>query len=1087
MMAFVRSFGALLAVALASRALAAGAPPSHLTVEYRTEPVGIDAARPRLSWRVGARADERNVRQAAVRVLVASSRELLEAERGDLWDSGRMPGAQSLNIEYAGKPLPSSRRVFWKVRTWNSAGEPSDWSADASWVVGKTSPWTARWIGDAERGEPAFEKDFVVRSGLVAATLHVSGLGYAVVSLNGARVGDQVLDPSPTSYDRRVLYSTFDVTSRLREGTNAIRALLGRGWYDVPVDATWRFDEAPWRDRPRLLAELELFYADGSRETVATDGGWRTCANPVVYDSLREGEVIDARAASRTSGPRPAQLVAAPRGRLVAAAHPATKVVRTLKPVRVTRAGDGWTVAFGENFAGWIRLRLRGQDPGNVVTVRYDERIGADGGPAAERRIDLYNTTRGKENPLPGPVFQTDRYICSGAADETYEPLFNYNGFQYVRVTGVAGEVRPEDVEGCVVRTAFEKVGAFESSDPLLDRLLAAAGRSYEANFVQGVPTDCPHREKNGWTGDAAIASELAQYLYENTAAYEKWLRDVCDAMTPDGKVPSIVPAGVWGGVRDESSCGPVWDAALPVIAWNLWTYRGDRRILDEIWPALEKMLAYEGSRADADGLVDYGLGDWLPVDERHQPSVCYTSSAYYLQSLLIAAKIAAEKGLREASERYAALAAKTRTSLRRRFAASDGARFENGRQTAMALALALRLMEPSEVDEAADCFVQSIHDAGVFMDFGLIGSKHFFRALSSVGETELALDVLLKRTERSFAKWMDAGSTTLWEDFDDGASRNHVMYGDYAAWAYQHLAGIRVGDGGAPALPEADAAGFGRFLLAPQPVRRLSFVRASTVTPYGRVASSWERKDGRIRYAFEIPPNASARVVLPGGPSAGRDLGSGVWTFEEDDSPCVVSIDFTQAGDRTIRPLAETRPSGAPVPEGWRRSALGPRARRTAAGAAELANELIRLQQETDCPRMAALVDDPSSPDCILFSFPFGDALPPQYVRAAFLELYGRGRDGRGTEAPSAVSGGKLAVLAAQAKDGERRQAFMIVNPSRHRSQPVRLEVTGGPRFYSFETIDRDSRGRRREGRVKSGDRIVMAPSSIVVCIAEQ
>jgi len=1072
-----------LVVAMSSAAMAAGVAPSHLTAEYRTDPVGLDAARPRLSWRLGTKDGCANVRQGAAQVLVASSRELLADDRGDLWDSGKMDGGRSLNVEYGGRPLPSSRRVFWKVRTWDREGAASDWSPAASWVVGKTSPWTAQWIGDSRTSQPAFEKSFSVRSGLVAATLHVSGLGYYVASLNGMRVGDKVLDPSPTSYDRRVLYSTYDVTSQLREGANAIKVLLGRGWYDVPVDRTWNFDEAPWRDRPRLLAELELFYADGSQETVSTDKSWRTCANPVAYDSLREGEVIDARADSAPFESRPAQVVAAPRGKLVAAAHPGSNVVRTLKPVRVARVADGWMVSFDENFAGWIRLRMRGQSPGSVIAVRYDERIGEDGCPASERRIDMFNTTRGKDNPRPGPVFQTDRYVCSGAAEETYEPFFNYNGFQYVYVTGLQGDLSSADILGCVVRTAFEKTGSFESSDPLLNRLMAAAERSYEANFVQGFPTDCPHREKNGWTGDAAIASEFAQYVCENTAAYEKWLRDVCDAMTPEGKLPGIVPAGVWGGVRDATAYGPVWDAALPAVAWNLWIYRGDRRILDEVWPQLEKMLAFTASRADAEGLVDYGLGDWLPVDDLHKPSVCYTSSAYYCQAQLIAAKIAAVKGLSEASARYAAGAAKTRRALRRKFASSDGARFENGRQTAMALALSMRLMESDEVEEAADCFVQSIRDSGVFMDFGLVGSKHLFRALSSVGETELALDILLRKTDRSFAKWMESGSTTLWEDFGDGASRNHVMYGDFSAWAYQHLAGIRVGEGGTPALPETDAPGFGRFLLAPQPVRRLSFVRASTVTPYGRVASAWERQDGKIRYSFEIPPNASARVVLPKGLS--KDLGSGVWTFEEDDAPCVVSVDFTRETGRAIRPLAGTHSAVAELPKEWRASELGPRARRTAAGAAELAGELVRLQKETDLPEAAAIVDDPRSPDCILYSFPDGDTLPPYHARAAFLELYERGREGKGTEAWSSA-GGPLKVLAAQAKDGERRQAFMVVNPSRHGSQPLRLEVKGGPRFYKYCTIDRDSRGWRHEGRIKSGDRIVLAPSSIVIGIAE-
>ena len=874
--------------------------PTALTVEYRTDPVGLDAAHPRLSWHMAAEPGAKNERQTAYRVLVASSAANLAANRGDLWDSGRVAGDQSLNVEYAGRPVGSSQRVFWKVKTWNAAGVESDWSAAAKWTQGIVDGWKAKWIGFPRNPQPAFVKTFAVKKGLVSATLHITGLGYYVAWANGTRVGDKVLDPSPTSYDRRVLYSTYEIEKLLKEGENKLDVILGRGWYDVPVDKTWNFDEAPWRDRPRMIAQLELSYADGSHETVVSDESWKTRANPVAYDSLREAEVVG------EVGPKPvlgaaAEVVPAPKGKLCAETQPGSKVMRTLRPVSVKKVAEGWMVSFAENIAGWVRLTARGLKKGAVVSVRYDERIEPDGSPAKVRMIDMYGKAVGKENPLPtGALFQCDRFVASGAAEETFEPFFNSNGFQYVLVSGLAGELRAEDVTACVVHTAFETVGRFDCSSEVLNKLMAATDLSYKGNFANGFPTDCPHREKNGWTGDAECSSELAQYLYENTSAYEKWMRDVCDAQLENGKVPGIIPAGVWGGVRDDWSYGPVWDP-IAVVAWNLWCYRGDRRILEETYPALVKNVGYMASRADADGLVNYGLGDWCPVERSHVPSLRYTSSCYYYLTQSIAARIAETLGRRDDAAKFAAGAEKTKQGIFRRLRSRDQTRYDNGRQTAQALALSLRLMKPIDVDVVGDTFVRDLALTGRRLDVGIIGAKHLFRALSSAGYDDIAFEILTKPTGAGYADWIRNGSTTLWEDFHVGTSRNHIMYGDFTAWAYEYLAGIRPG-GGTPAMPDPAKPGFKEFVIAPQPTRHLDFVSAETRSPYGVIRSSWRRADGKVGFSVTIPPNSSARVILPHGDPKGKVFGSGTWTFEEPTPSATVTVDFTKPLGRPIR-----------------------------------------------------------------------------------------------------------------------------------------------------------------------------------------
>ena len=863
--------------------------PTSLTVEYRTNPIGIDTARPRLSWSMATKAGAKNERQIAYQIIVASSPKQLDANIGDLWNSGKVASERSLNIEYLGKPLKSSARVWWKVKTWNAANEESDWSSSAHWTQGLMTPWRAKWIGFKANPQPAFKKSFAIKPNLRFATLHISGLGYYVAQANGRRVGRKVMDPAPTSYDRRVLYSTYEIEDLLHEGDNELYVRLGRGWYDVPIDTTWNFDEAPWRDRPCLIAQLELVYADGSREMVVTDESWQTAENPVAYDSLREGEVVGAAGTKPTIGAA-AEIVKGPSGKLSAEAQPGSEVVRTLKPVSVKRVPEGWMVAFAENITGFIRLQTRGLKRGDVVTVRYDERVEADGSPAKDRVVDCYSNERSEENPLPGPVFQTDRFVAAGDSEEVFEPSFNVYGFQYVLVQGLSAELRPEDVTACEVRTAFELTGSFKTSSDFFNRMMSAAKLSYCGNFANGFPTDCPHREKNGWTGDAAIASEFAQYLCENTAGYEKWLKDVQDAQLPNGKIPGIVPAGVWGGVRDDFSYGPVWDP-LPTMLWNLWTCRGDRRILEEMYPALVKDIDYLTSRADADGLVDFGLGDWCPVNGRHAPSVRYTSSCTFYHAQVIAARIAAVLERDDDAARFAAGAEKTRAGIRSRLCSADGVHFENGRQTAQAMALTMGLTD--DLVQVAETLRRDIEATGRALDVGLVGSKHLFRALSEGGYTDLAYELLTTPTGRSMADWIARGSTTLWEDFNTGRSRNHIMFGDFAAWAYEYLAGIRAGDGES-AMIEVQEPGFKEFVLAPQLTRHLDFVEAETKSPYGVIKSAWHRlENGVVRFDFTVPPNSSARVRLPG--EAEQVVGSGEWTFAVTDSVMTVKIDFTQ------------------------------------------------------------------------------------------------------------------------------------------------------------------------------------------------
>ena len=752
--------------------------------------------------------------------------------------------------------------------------------SDASWsgvALGKAreTDWGRELDCREETVSPVFAKTFAVRGKVKAATLHVTGLGFYEATLNGAKVGDKVLDPPPTDYTKRVLYSTYVLDDRLREGENELKIELGHGWYDIRSIATWNYDVAPWRDFPRCLARLEIAYADGRTETVVTDGTWRQVVGETAYDCFREGSVIGRKAPVILPPDLRAEEVPAPKGALVAAGIPAAKVVRRIRPQGVRTLEDGTSlVAFPENVSGWARLRIREQPKGDEITVRYDENLTPEQGVTKpkelnekwrqwndwDRIIDVhYRYPASQRFAEKEAGFQIDHFIASGAKEEFYEPKFTFNGFRYLVVRGLRHPLREQDVEACFVRTDFPRIGSFSCSNRTLSELVTMAQNSYLVNFTDGFPTDCAHREKLGWTGDGWIASEMAQYYFENTSAYGKWLKDIVDAQRPDGIPCSIVPTSGWGY---HTYNGPTFDAVLATLPWNLYAYRGDRRALDVAWPAICRYVEAESKLETSPGLVANGLGDWNAAVAEHMPTPEYVISANYYHLLKLAAKIAAVKGLSGDADKYAALARRTADAINAKYLKADGV-YDNGGQTAQALPLVLGFA-PSAVRKAvAARLVEAVERADFHVDLGLVGMKHVFRALSVAGRSDLAIRMLTNPTRPSPAYWIGKTST-LWEDFNKGLSKSHVMLGDFAAWSCQYLAGIRLA-GTDAAIPEPDEPGFRKFVVAPDTACGLDWAKASVDGPYGTIASSWRKQDGKTVLEVVVPPNSEALVRFGG------------------------------------------------------------------------------------------------------------------------------------------------------------------------------------------------------------------------------
>ena len=726
----------------------------------------------------------------------------------------------------------------------------------------------AKWIGDPGSRNPAFAKTFAPRGKVASATLAVTGVGWYEAFLNGRKIGDKVLDPIPTQYDRRVLYSVYDVTDLLADGTNEFKILLGNGLYNVQGKCEWGLHRAAWRADPVALAALSIRYADGSTERIETGADWRVAPSPVLFNGFREGEVVLAE--PRMDGaPRAATVVAGPKGRLERETAPGSKVVRDVAVERMETLPDGSTVyRMAENMAGWARIRFTGLKKGDVVTIRYDERHPRE----AKRHINMFcrslpSTNACPELPAKTAGFQTDRFVSAGGAEEFYEPRFSWNGFRYVTVKGATPAAK--DVTGRFVRTDFPKTGSFECDSADFMKVMDATARAYESNFTDGYPTDCPHREKNGWLGDAALAIPYAALEWgseENTRAYRNWIRTIADGQSDNGCIASIAPHSRFFGFDKAKACsgGPAWGVALTTIPTTLYRYRRDPAILAEAYPAMKRYVEKLLAERTGEGIVDYGYGDWCAVswawnkDRNFRTSRGLTSTAFAFLSVRETASAAEALGFRADADRLMSAAAELSRSFNAKFYRGNGRYDRNGSPTAQAVALEFGLVDGQEIPAVRARLVEAVHEMGDKIDFGILGSRTVFRQLCEAGAVDLSWKLIMRPDYPSYLNMVSQDVDTLMETFSGNSSRNHIMFGDVGAWAYEYLAGIRVGK---------DMAGEKRTItVRPFAPKVLGHVKASVELVEGRVTVEWTKKDGAFALVLDVPDGVVATIVMPGG-----------------------------------------------------------------------------------------------------------------------------------------------------------------------------------------------------------------------------
>lgn len=801
----------------------AGAP-SGLRCEYLTNPVGIDVRQPRFSWVLEHSA--RGERQTAYQVLVSLEP---EATAGGEWDSGKVSSSQSVHVAYAGKPLASGRTYYWKVRYWDSDDHASPYSAVARFETGllESADWKAKWIGGANQ----IRKEFTLPSRPVRARAYVAGLGYYELRINGRKVGDHVLDPAWTTYDKRVLYAVYDITERLRPGANAVGVMLGEGWFKSRAL------------RMQIHAELE----GGRSVDIATDESWKTMAGPIQSDSVYNGEIYDARLETpgwdragyddahwKAAGP-----IEGPRGALSAQMMPPIRAVDTIVPVKMTSPHPGvYIYDLGQNISGVVEMRVRGP-LGTRVQLRHAELLYDDG------TLNIENLRAAKA---------TDVYILRGdGSQEIYQPRFTYHGFRYVELTGYPGSPKFDTLRAKVVHSDVRPTGGFTSSKQILNQIQRNILWGIQAN-LESIPTDCNQRdERMGWMADAHLYAETAMLNFDMPAFYTNFLRDIHDIQGPDGTVTDTVPHRYGSRPAD-----PAWGMAYPLLTWYMYQYYGDRRILEQHFDGVKAWTDYLRTRG-RDGILDYSYyGDWVPIERT--PGNLVSTFCYYWSADLVS-RMAGILGKNDEAEAYRKLAGEIKDAFNNKFLNRDTGKYATGTETAQILPLFLNMTPANLRGEVFGALRDDlVYTRDTHLTTGILGTKYLFPLLTSTNNSDLAYELATQTTYPSWGYMVENGATTLWELWQNKTgpsmnSHNHPMFGSLGAWFYNALAGIN---------PDAARPGFERVVIAPQVVRDLKWATGSLDTIRGTVASSWSLSESALWLEVAIPVGSDAEVRIP-------------------------------------------------------------------------------------------------------------------------------------------------------------------------------------------------------------------------------
>lgn len=788
---------------------------------------------------------------------------MLARNRGDLWSSGKVDSARTIQVFYRGKQLESREVCYWKVRAWGRDGKPSAWSAPARWAMGllRASDWKGHWIGSDQPpsqtvAASALRYEFNVRGPVRRAMVYVSGLGQFELHLNGRKVGRDVLEPGWTNYRKSCLYVAYDVTTMLRPGANAVGVILGNGMYNVVAGGRYvKF--AGSFGCPKVILQLEITYNDGASQRVVTNRNWILVPSPVTFNSIYGGEDFDARRLIRgwdmpglnVTGFKHAVILAAPGGRLIPQSIPPIRVMRVYRARSVTQPDAGvYVYDLGQNFSGWPRITVSGPR-GATVTIIPGELLNQQG--------LVSQRTSGR------PAFY--RYTLRGGAPETWHPRFSYYGFRYLEIKGATRNPKLSArlpfllaVSGQFVHSSAASASRFSCSNPLFNHIHAIIEKAIESN-MQSIMTDCPHREKLGWLEEDDFMGPSIMYNFDVSALFRKMVRDMRDAQLPDGLVPDTAPEYVVfkNGFRDS----PEWGSSYLVVAWYLYRWYGNCRVLRNNYAGFTRYVDYLTSRS-LGHILSYGLGDWYDVGPRppgfaQLTPKAVTATCIYYYDLKLLRKMALLLGRPADARKYAALAGAVRSAFNQRFFDPATESYATGSQTSNAMPLVLGMAPPGSRSALLRNIIRSVRAHGNKMTTGEIGHRYLLLALANADRSDVVYDIDSQTSCPGYGCIIRRGATTLTEAWNAAPpySQNHFMLGQLDEWFYRDLAGIQQGPG---------SVGFDRIVIKPQPVGNITWCRANYESIRGDIATRWSYKAGVFHLYVSLPANTLATVYVP-------------------------------------------------------------------------------------------------------------------------------------------------------------------------------------------------------------------------------
>jgi alpha-L-rhamnosidase len=845
--------------------------PTKLTCEYLTDPTVVDVLQPRLAWINIATDDKRGHLQSAWQIVVATSQDKLES--ADLWDSGKVPSGENSRIAYNGKALNSRQECWWRVRVWDEKGKQSEWSMPAQWRMGllQASDWKAKWIGAPWEGEdaipkpnnpnakpgnldspaPLLRKGFTVTKTVAKAVAFVTGLGYFEFYANGQKVGTDVLVPNQTNYGKRpnlgtayinvednftrykVMYLAYDIKQLLKQGDNVIGGIIGNGFYNP--GKFW----AEGYGTPRFLAQVHITYADGTEDVITSDETWKAAQSAIVMNMVYYGETYDARkeiTGWNTTGFddrswQNAVLKKAPEGDLVAHTAYPDRVTEQLKPVSIQKLENGnYKVDFGVEISGWVRLNNVEGPAGHAIDISFNS------------------------NQFSGD----NHYTFAGKGSENYAPRFNWFVFSGIEIRNWPGKLKASHLTAEAVNTYVEESATFETSNQLFNDINKIWRRSQIDNMHGGIASDCPHRERSAYTGDGQVACATVMQNYDSRNFYYKWVQDMHDAQdVTTGYVPNGAPwqPGCGGGVA--------WGAAINIIPWEFYLQYGAKDILSDNYESMKGYIRYMKTWVDQDGIMFsqranlsgkpltwFNLGDWVPPGELVADDLVHTF--YFWHCADNTAKTARVLGKENEANEYAKLAEQTRQAFYKRFYNASTGSYGKAGGNIFALYMGVPADQYPKVKSA---LVSDIEANKGHLDTGIFGTRYFFEVLGNNGLNHLAYEAMNKKTMPGFGHWIEIGSTTTREQWNEEGSHNHPMFGGALVWFYRNLSGMQF---------DENQPGYKHIIFKPQPVGDLKFASYKRETVYGDAAIRWEMNGGTFGVNIDVPVGSTASVYIP-------------------------------------------------------------------------------------------------------------------------------------------------------------------------------------------------------------------------------